>query len=103
MDTKHKNLDLTVVENLSNQDQLWTRMQVVHGKVEDLEVITSKHESKVAALQTATGVFPDREKNRIDLLEEEAVDFGGKRHQRVEKVLGLEPLTKENAEAQQKL
>jgi len=101
VDMKRKDLesvlDVAVTEHRGDQDQLWTTMKEVRSNLRDLEVITSKHESEVAALQTATGVLPDRDKNRFDLLEEEA-DLSGKRHLRVEKVLGLEPLTKDNAD-----
>eukprot|EP00746_Dinoflagellata_sp_MGD_P152036 gnl/MRDRNA2_/MRDRNA2_83403_c0_seq1.p1 gnl/MRDRNA2_/MRDRNA2_83403_c0~~gnl/MRDRNA2_/MRDRNA2_83403_c0_seq1.p1 ORF type:complete len:219 (-),score=36.91 gnl/MRDRNA2_/MRDRNA2_83403_c0_seq1:134-760(-) len=76
------------MENLKNQDQLWASMKVVRGNVRDLEEITTKHGSEVATLQTATAI--------LQKLEEEN-DLFGKRHGRVEKVLGLEPLDKENA------
>merc|ERR1719456_2030403 len=69
-------------------------MKVVQRDLQDLEAIKSKH---VAAFQTTTG----EHKSRLDLLEEEA-GLSGKRHLRVEKVLGLEPLTKENADVKQK-
>jgi len=107
IDSKRKNLDQTLTENLSNQDQLWNSMKVVRGNMRDIEAITSKHELEVAALLAATGVRPEgdkgpdekdqkiqKNKSKIEVLEEES-ELSGKRHLRVEKALGLEPLGKE--------
>lgn len=97
IEAKRKALDVTVVEHLRTQYQRNQESQVVHRNLRDLAAITSKHESEFAAIQTATGA----DKNRLALLEEDA-NLSAKRHLRVEKTLGLEPMTKENAEAKKR-
>jgi len=100
-DTKHKNLELTVTESINKQDQLWSEiLGPALDKLEDLDSLTGKHEEKVDALVTATKLL--EKKNRLDMLQEDA-EFAGKRHLRVEKVLGLEPLTKDNEPGKRKV
>jgi len=62
-------------------------MKDVRRNLGDLEAIASKHEGEVAALQTATGVLPER----VYKLEKEA-KFTSQRNQRLEETLGLEPM-----------
>jgi len=93
IDAKRKNLDNTVIEKIRAQDQLWSSLNVVNRNLRDLEALTSKHESQVAALQTG----------KVDQLHySEDGEFNTKRHLRVEKALGLEPMTKENADGEAK-
>eukprot|EP00746_Dinoflagellata_sp_MGD_P152883 gnl/MRDRNA2_/MRDRNA2_83940_c0_seq8.p1 gnl/MRDRNA2_/MRDRNA2_83940_c0~~gnl/MRDRNA2_/MRDRNA2_83940_c0_seq8.p1 ORF type:complete len:633 (-),score=161.14 gnl/MRDRNA2_/MRDRNA2_83940_c0_seq8:129-2027(-) len=77
-------------------------MQNVRREISDLSDLTGKLPAQVAALESAMGVqIPGQEPvgpSRIDLLEEEG-ELAYKRTLRLERVLQLDPMTKENADA----
>eukprot|EP00746_Dinoflagellata_sp_MGD_P167614 gnl/MRDRNA2_/MRDRNA2_98391_c0_seq1.p1 gnl/MRDRNA2_/MRDRNA2_98391_c0~~gnl/MRDRNA2_/MRDRNA2_98391_c0_seq1.p1 ORF type:complete len:648 (+),score=146.62 gnl/MRDRNA2_/MRDRNA2_98391_c0_seq1:61-1944(+) len=72
-------------------------VQDMHRHLGELGKFASLHTQEIRELQTATGVFPGFAQSRIDVLEEEAA-LSYKQNGRLEKVLKLQPMTKENAD-----
>jgi chromosome segregation ATPase len=94
LDKKGKDMDSNLSNQIRNQSQQQKDdMKDVRRSLGDLEATSMKHDKEVAALQKETKVLP----GRINGLREDAV-LSSKRHERVENVLGLEPLTKEDVD-----
>jgi chromosome segregation ATPase len=94
VDKKGEDLERNINKQLTTQDEQQKKdMSDMGRKVGDLEQMTSKHESELTTLyeKLATGV----NKERVDWLEEEC-NLCDKRNLRLENVLGLEPMTRED-------
>eukprot|EP00746_Dinoflagellata_sp_MGD_P152044 gnl/MRDRNA2_/MRDRNA2_83403_c0_seq4.p1 gnl/MRDRNA2_/MRDRNA2_83403_c0~~gnl/MRDRNA2_/MRDRNA2_83403_c0_seq4.p1 ORF type:complete len:497 (-),score=117.88 gnl/MRDRNA2_/MRDRNA2_83403_c0_seq4:134-1507(-) len=91
LDKTCKDLDSNLSSQIRTQCQQQKEdMTHVRKHLVNLDAITGKHKGEIAALQTAMEGLP----GRVDRLDKEA-GYAFKRNERLEKVLGLEPMTEE--------
>eukprot|EP00746_Dinoflagellata_sp_MGD_P007078 gnl/MRDRNA2_/MRDRNA2_113979_c0_seq1.p1 gnl/MRDRNA2_/MRDRNA2_113979_c0~~gnl/MRDRNA2_/MRDRNA2_113979_c0_seq1.p1 ORF type:complete len:654 (+),score=138.45 gnl/MRDRNA2_/MRDRNA2_113979_c0_seq1:106-1962(+) len=84
----------------AQEQKFMTEVNDVRVAVGEAATGVSKNKREIEELQGVVGhPTPKDGKNKIQLLEDE-MDLNLKRNQRVEKILGLEPLTKENADGE---
>jgi len=99
IDTKAEDLNSNVNKLITQGQQQQEDMKDVRGNLGNLEAIANKVKGELTALQTATGDLP----GRVAQLEEDATFTAKHKIPRLEKALGLEPMTKENADPKRDL